>query len=71
MREAAGRTQIIVATHSDRLIHFLEPREVVVMDVGEDGCALAQWADSMDIEEWLKEYSLNEAWRMGRLGGRA
>jgi len=71
MREAAGRTQIIVATHSDRLIHFLEPREVVVMDVGEDGYTLVQWADSMDMEEWLKEYSLDEVWRMGRMGGRA
>lgn len=71
MREAAGRTQIIVATHSDRLIRFLEPHEVVVMDVGEDGYALAQWADSMDLDEWLKEYSLDEVWRMGRMGGRA
>jgi predicted ATPase len=71
MREAAKRTQIIVATHSDRLIHFLEPREVVVMDIGEDGCALSQWADSIDMEEWLKEYSLDEVWRMGRMGGRA
>jgi len=71
MKEAAGRTQIIVATHSDRLIRFLEPREVVVMDIGEDGCALAQWADKMDLEKWLKEYSLDEVWRMGRMGGRA
>ncbi|MHB8782133.1 MAG: AAA family ATPase [Desulfobacteria bacterium] len=71
MREAAKRTQIIVATHSDRLIHFLEPSEVVVMDVGDDGCAQAQWADTMDLDKWLKEYSLDEVWRMGRMGGRA
>jgi predicted ATPase len=71
MREAAKRTQIIVATHSDRLIRFLEPREVVMMDIGKDGCALVQWADSIDIEEWLREYSLDEVWMMGRIGGRA
>jgi predicted ATPase len=70
MREAAKRTQIIVATHSDRLIRFLEPKEVIVMDIGEDGCALAQWADLMDLEKWLEEYSLDEVWRMGRMGGR-
>lgn len=70
MREAARRTQVIVATHSDRLIRFLEPSEVVVMDIGEDGFALAQWADTMDIDKWLKEYSLDEVWRMGQLGGR-
>jgi predicted ATPase len=71
MREAAKRTQIIVATHSDRLIRFLEPREVVVMDIGKEGHALVHWADSMDLEEWLKEYSLDEVWMMGRMGGRA
>ena len=71
MREAAKRTQIIVATHSDRLIRFLQPSEVVVMDVGEEGHAALQWADEMDLEEWLKDYCLDEVWRMGRMGGRA
>jgi predicted ATPase len=71
MREASIRTQIVVATHSDRLVRFLEPREVVVMDLGEDGGASMQWADSMDLEEWLFEYSLDEVWQMGRMGGRA
>ncbi len=71
MRAAATKTQIIVATHSDRLIRFLEPREVVVMDLDDDGYAVTQWADSMDLAEWLKEYTLDEVWRMGRMGGRA
>jgi predicted ATPase len=71
MREASQRTQLIIATHSDRLIRFLRPEEVVVMDVGEDGLATATWADTMDLEEWLAEYSLDEVWRMGRMGGRS
>ena len=71
MREASGRTQIVVATHSDRLIRFLEPREVAVMDVEEDGGASITWADGMDLEGWLAEYSLDEVWQMGRMGGRA
>jgi predicted ATPase len=71
MREAAQRTQLVVATHSDRLIRFLKPEEVVVMDVGEDGFATATWADTMNLEEWLKEYGLDEVWRMGRMGGRS
>ncbi len=71
MREASKRSRIIVATHSDSLIRFLDPGEVVVMDMDEDGCASAQWADAMDLEEWLKEYRLDEVWRMGRMGGRA
>lgn len=71
MREASQRTQLIVATHSDRFIRFLRPEEVVVMDITEDGCATATWADSLDLEQWLAEYSLDEVWRMGRIGGRA
>ena len=71
LREASARTQLIVATHSDRLIRFLEPKEVVVMDSGEDGMTTATWADQMDIEKWIDEYTLDEVWRMGNLGGRS
>ena len=71
MREASKRTQLIIATHSDRLIRFLQPEEVVVMDINEEGCATAQWANEMDLDAWLADYSLDEVWRMGRMGGRA
>ncbi|MCG3197303.1 MAG: hypothetical protein GHCLOJNM_01788 [bacterium] len=71
MREASTRTQIIVATHSERFIRFLRPEEVVLMDVVEDGSALATWADSLDLEEWLREYSLDELWMKGQLGARS
>jgi predicted ATPase len=71
MREASKRTQLIVATHSDRFIRFLKPEEVVAMDVNAQGYATATWADSLDLEHWLKEYSLDEVWRMGRMGGRS
>ena len=71
MREASKRTQLIVATHSDRFIRFLNPDEVVVMDADDDGCASATWADSMDLDQWLTEYGLDEVWRMGRMGGRS
>jgi predicted ATPase len=71
MREAARRTQIIVATHSDRLIRFMKPEEVVVMDIDEDGFTAAHWADAFDLDRWLADYSLDEVWRLGRLGGRS
>jgi predicted ATPase len=70
MREAAKRTQLVVATQSDTFIRFLRPEEVVVMDVDNDGGTSATWADTMDLDRWLAEYSLDEVWRMGRIGGR-
>ena len=41
------------------------------MDLKEDGTAAANWADTFDLEAWLDEYTLDEVWRMGRIGGRA
>ncbi|MBE9053648.1 AAA family ATPase [Nostocales cyanobacterium LEGE 11386] len=69
MRESAQRTQLIVATHSDRLIRFLQPKEILVCDA-EDGLATMTWADSFDLEKWLKEYSLDQVWAMNLIGGR-
>ena len=70
MREASRQTQLVVATHSDRLVRFLNPDEIVVMDIDDAGCASAVWADTMDLGMWLDEYSLDEVWQMGRMGGR-
>ena len=71
MRESSQRTQIIIATHSDRLIRFLDPHEVVVMDIGETGSTEMTWADDLDLDEWLADFSMDEVWQMGALGGRA
>jgi len=70
LRETAQRTQIVVATHSDRLIRFLKPNEVVVMDAAEDGTSILRWADELNLEQWLEEYTLDELWSNGRLGAR-
>lgn len=70
-REASQRTQLIVATHSDRLVRFLEPRELAVLNMDEDGASTIAHADSLDLERWLRDYALDELWHMGRLGGRA
>jgi predicted ATPase len=69
MREASRRTQLIVATHSDRLIGFLEHNEVLVCDA-EEGLTTMTWADSLDLEKWLADYSLDELWAMNVIGGR-
>jgi predicted ATPase len=71
LREASQRSQIFVATHSDRFVRFLRPNEVVVADLDEAGLATMTWADQLDLEKWLDEYTLDQVWQMGRLGGRA
>lgn len=70
MREASKKTQLVVATHSDRFVRFMKPEEVLVMDLDEDGLAVPAWGDSLELGDWLEDYSLDELWRMGRIGGR-
>jgi predicted ATPase len=69
MREASERTQLIVATHSDRLIQFLEPKEVLVCDT-EDGSTKLTWGDTFSLDHWLEDYSLDQLWAMNIIGGR-
>jgi predicted ATPase len=69
MRETSQKTQLIVATHSDRLIRFLKPEEVLVCDA-EDGLTTMNWGDSFNLEHWLEEYSLDQLWAMNLIGGR-
>ena len=57
LREASQRTQLIVATHADRLIRFLKPSEVVAIDVNEKGAAEATRAEELDLEKWLEDYT--------------
>lgn len=71
MREASSRTQLFVATHSDRFISFLRPEEVLVCDYDDTGGMTAKWADSLDLKDWLEDYTLDQLWGKGILGGRS
>lgn len=69
LQDAATRGQVIVATHSSDLVRWLNPDEVLILDK-EQGRTRFTWADTLDLAEWLREYSLGELWLMGTLGGR-
>ena len=70
MREASQRSRLIVATHSDRLIRFLDPTELVVTDL-DKGLTTFTRAEDMDLDKWLADYSMDELWNMGVLGGKS
>jgi predicted ATPase len=70
-RDAATRTQLVVATHSERLVRFLDPSELIVCDLDESGGTVVNRASGLDLDAWLKDYSLDQLWGLGRLGGRA
>jgi predicted ATPase len=70
MREASDRTQLIVATHSDRFVSFLDAKELIVCDRDEQGGTSLRWADELNLTAWLEDYTLDQLWSLGRLGGR-
>ena len=69
LQDASARSQIVVATHSPDLIRWLQPEEVLIADK-EKGATRLTWADDLDLDEWLTEYTLRDLWLMGNLGGR-
>jgi len=69
LQDASASSQIVVATHSPDLIRWLQPEEVLIADK-EEGVTRFSWADELDLDEWLAEYTLRDLWLMGNLGGR-
>jgi predicted ATPase len=67
MREASERTQLIIATHSDRFVRFVKPEELKIFDLDENGCTNITSAETLDLEKWLLEYRLDDLWGMGCL----
>ena len=74
LRTRKGETlsnQVLVLSnlHLSEKMQAKYPPEVVYLD--EDGNAQATWADTLNLDDWLDEYTLDEVWRMGRMGARS
>jgi predicted ATPase len=71
LREASGRCQVIVTTHSEALVSALsdEPEAVVVCERDSQGSTQFHRLRGGDLDEWLERYTLGELWRKGEIGG--
>lgn len=67
--EASNRTQLIVATQSPALLRWLKPEHIIIANAQEGACTLTPGV-SLDLDKWLAEYSLDQLWQIGQLGGR-
>jgi predicted ATPase len=68
--EASTRMQLIITTHSERLIGELtDTPEAVIVCEKENGASRFRRLDQQQLSSWLKEYSLGELWTKGQLGG--
>ena len=41
------------------------------MDSDDEGMTTLKRGDDLDLEKWIKDYSLDELWSNGRLGARS
>lgn len=72
IREASEHTQIIITTHSDRLVDCFSdmPEYVVVADRDDvSGETVFERLDRSDLKEWLANYRLGKLWTKGQIGG--
>jgi predicted ATPase len=68
--DASTRMQLIITTHSDRLIEeFSETPEVVVVCEKENGSSTLRRLNANQLSSWLEKYSLGQLWNRGQLGG--
>ncbi|HEY6348992.1 MAG TPA: AAA family ATPase, partial [Candidatus Angelobacter sp.] len=69
IRQAATRTQVIVATQSAPLLDEFVPEDVIVVERAQ-GESTFRRLKSEDLSEWRQEYALGELWQKNVLGGR-
>jgi predicted ATPase len=68
IKDAAGRTQIIVATQSPLLLDQFAIKDIIVVS-RKDGQSTFERLKSSDFTEWLKDYSVGELWTKNVIQG--
>lgn len=70
LQEAAQRTQLVVTTHSERLVDcFTDTPDAVVVCEHSDHGTTFQRLKQTELKTWLDEYRLGHLWRKGVFGG--
>jgi len=66
--EAAGRTQVILTTHSpDFLDAFTEKDASTTVLLNQDGKTVLRKTEGEQLRKWLERYRLGDLWRSGEL----
>ncbi len=68
LRDAANRTQLVVATHSPQLVDALDVEHIVVMEKVDGETLVQRLQDRSQFDAWLEHYTKAELWLSGELG---
>ncbi|HUQ56785.1 AAA family ATPase [Lentzea sp.] len=69
LRQAAMRSQVLIATQSVTLMNQFALDELIVVE-RQNGASEFGRRDPAQLQDWLAEYSLGELWEKNVLGGR-
>jgi predicted ATPase len=70
VKSVAGKTQVILATQSTRLVDEFEPDQIAVIESKEKLGTHCKRLNQVSLSEWLTDYSLSELWEKNIFGGR-
>ena len=70
LRKMSARMTIVAATQSAELVRWLEPSELIIADVSDEGARFTRADQRNDLDKWLEDFTLAQLWTMGELGGR-
>jgi len=69
LRQAAVRSQVLIATQSVTLMNQFELADLIVVERVNGGSIFTR-PDPVRLESWIEEYSLGELWEKNLIGGR-
>lgn len=70
LRIASEKSQIIVTTHSDKLVDALSDLpESVLISENHNGSSVMKRLDKERLSGWLEKYRLGQLWMSGEIGG--
>lgn len=71
LQECAERTQLVVTTHSEVIVDVLtdRPEAVIVCEKNSEQGTQLKRLTKVEMEVWLKDYSLGDLWCSGEIGG--
>jgi len=69
LKNASGKRQVIISTHSPYLLNFIEPDSVFVFDKKQAGTTINEASTTKELTSLLRSVGLGEAWYAGTIGG--
>jgi predicted ATPase len=66
LKQASARTQLIISTHSSRLLDFIAPENIITVE-RKQGETTLERLDYERLQGWLDRYTLGKLWTMGKL----